>query len=57
METREFCYVRNNKGVVVDIPKKQLAETLKRKGFLYIADVVANRSEEVEVIEPPKLKE
>jgi hypothetical protein len=52
-----YCYVRNPHGVVIDIPASQLQETLSRKGFVYVGDVVADRSEEVAVIEPPKLKE
>lgn len=31
-----FAYVQNPGGVVIDIPEKQLQETLKRKGFVFV---------------------
>lgn len=31
-----FAYVRNPGGMTVDIPEKQLAETLKRGGFTFL---------------------
>jgi hypothetical protein len=53
----KYCYVRNPHNVVIDIPASQLTETIARKGFVYLGDVVTNRAEEVAVIEPPKQKE
>ncbi len=31
-----FAYVKNQHGVVLDVPEKHLAETLKRKGFEFV---------------------
>ena len=34
-----YAYVKNQKGIVFDIPIEQLEETLKRKGFEFVCYV------------------
>lgn len=51
-----FAYVTNPGGMTIDIPEKQLAETLKRKGFTFVgwADDAEEALEEMFADEVPR---